>query len=365
MKNDEPARDLLEEAVRSRLFPGVALLVIRSGRPALSLCEGRLTYAPWSPAVTRETVFDLASLTKPLVTTLCIMALMERGVISLEDRLQEFFPDAPEDKAGITIRQLLSHASGLPAHRPFYERLLRQSVYDPKDALTSMVLEEELESVPGEGTLYSDLGFMLLGRIIEILCASSLDRAWQHLVQGPFQVEELFFNPFNSKGRNGCQHLAPTEVCRIRGRVIQGEVNDLNAWAVGGVCGHAGLFGTIRGVADLLEKLLRIYHGHATGSPVSRSTLRVFWTRVNQPAGSTWALGFDTPSPVDSTAGTRFSPRSVGHLGFTGTSFWMDLEEELMVILLSNRTFPYTDERGRVLMKEFRQRCHDLIWEVL
>ncbi len=355
----------LERAVRCRLFPGASLLVTRGGKPVLELCAGRQTYVPWSCEITPHTWFDLASLTKPLVTALCCMALVDRGLLDLEQTLSRFFVGIPENKDGITVRHLLNHASGLPAHLPYYEKILKLPARERKDALISLVLATELIALPGQKTLYSDLGFILLGRIVELVAGCPLDEAWERLIALPVSLEGIRFRPLDRSHAIEPAFLAPSGFCQVRGRVVWGEVHDLNAFSVGGVCGHAGLFGTARGVGSLLNRLFSIYHGRMLNGPVSSSTLRYFWTRRPFDPSSSWRLGFDSPSSGDSAAGRRFSPASIGHLGFTGTSFWMDLEQDLIAILLTNRTFPRVEEGDRERMKGFRQECHDLIWQVL
>jgi serine-type D-Ala-D-Ala carboxypeptidase len=372
---------LFEKALKSGLFPGAVLTVATGGEVVFEAAWGGVTHVPWSARVSPGTVYDLASLTKPLAAALSAMALVKRGQLHLDDTLGSFISEVPSDKIQISIRHLLGHTSGLPAHRPFYEKLIYLAPDSRPLEMKKLLLAESLVSTPGKQSVYSDLGFMLLGWIIESLAGKSLADAAQELVFGPLNVKGLRYplagtpsigqiscKPHLIKGqredlRDGCCKglVAPTEVCPFRKRVVCGEVNDLNAWVVGGVSGHAGLFGTAGSVAKLLLKLLDIYKSRDNVPNFPKGLLQEFW-RIQVPGtGNTWALGFDTPSPAGSSAGSSFSPLSIGHLGFTGTSFWMDLEHEILVVLLANRTFPKADKESQAKMRQFRPLLHDLV----
>jgi CubicO group peptidase (beta-lactamase class C family) len=353
------------EAVCKRLFPGAVLTVGLGGKIVMERAWGRLTYVPWSPKVTRETVYDLASLTKPLVTSLCCLALTARGELSLDAPLGSLLHSVPPGKDAVTIRHLLSHTAGFPAYRPYYSRLIAVSATDRRQALLAMLLGEPLQSLPGQRTEYSDLGFMLLGLIVEFLTGLDLREAANTLVFTPLAVDGLRFLPVHNshplKTSLDLLTVAPTEVCPWRERIVWGEVNDRNVWIMGGASGHAGIFGTGEAVSSLFLRIINIHAGrvHCPGFPAE--LMREFLCPQRLDPSSTWALGFDTPSRGKSTAGRYFSPRSVGHLGFTGTSFWVDLEQEVFVVLLSNRTFPRPTEEGQAAMREFRPRLHDLV----
>jgi CubicO group peptidase (beta-lactamase class C family) len=376
---------LFEEALNSGLFPGASLIVARGGEVVLEAAWGGVTYVPWSARVSPITVYDLASLTKPLAVTLSAMALIEKGKLQLDDTLGSVLSDVPLDKIQISVRHLLGHTSGLPACRSFYKELIHLVPDSRPLKMKKLLLAEPLISAPGTQAEYSDLGFMLLGWVIEGLTGKGLADAARELVFEPLHVKGLYFVPpdatatgqiihkppltngetgdFIQMCRNGI--VAPTEVCPIRKRVVCGEVHDLNAWVIGGGAGHAGLFGTAGSVARLLLGLLDVYKGRGICPNFSESLLKEFWHIQGSRAGSTWALGFDTPSPIDSTAGSGFSPESIGHLGFTGTSFWMDLEYELLVVLLANRTFPKADRESQDKMRRFRPLLHNLVREIL
>ena len=372
---------LFEKALKSGLFPGAVLTVATGGEVVFEAAWGGVTHVPWSARVSPGTVYDLASLTKPLAVALSVMALIERGKLHLDDTLGSFLSEVPLDKIQISIRHLLGHTSGLPAYRPFYKELIHLAPDSRLLEMKKLFMAEPLVSLPGTQAGYSDLGFMLLGWVIESLTGKSLADVAQELVFEPLHVKGLYF-PLTSipaigqispkapltKGKREylrercCKGLvAPAEVCPFRKRVVCGEVHDLNAWVVGGVAGHAGLFGTAGSVAKLLLRLLDIYKGRSNVPNFPKGLLQEFWRIQNSDTGSTWALGFDTPSPAGSSAGSSFSPRSIGHLGFTGTSFWMDLEHEILVVLLANRTFPKADRESQAEMRQFRPLLHDWV----
>ncbi len=350
---------LFERAFETGLFPGAELTVSVGREVIIDVASGRLTYVPWSPRVCPGTLYDLASLTKPLVTAVSVMALIEKGSLCLDDTLRDLFPGVTKDKSGISIRHLLSHTSGLPAYRPIYRDLACLPMEARASKMKDLILNVPLESPCGTQTRYSDLGFMLLGYLIEKLTGMSLADVARDMVFGPLGIRDLSFSPL----RHGIDlsSIAPTEVCPVRKGVIWGEVHDLNAWALGGVGGHAGLFGTARAVTGLLQRLLNIYKGSDRTPGLSRERLQEFWQVCGIDPESTWALGFDTPSPSGSTAGSHFSHKSIGHLGFTGTSFWMDLEDEISIVLLTNRTFPEADREKQRQMRSFRIELHDLV----
>lgn len=372
---------LFEKTLRSGLFPGAVLTVATGEEVVFEGAWGRITYVPWSAKVSPGTAYDLASLTKPLATALSVMALIERGKLHLDDTLGSFLSEVPSDKIQISVRHLLGHTSGLPSYRPFYKELIHIVPDSRLLEMKKLLLSERLVSPYGTQARYSDLGFMLLGWIIESLTGKGLADTAQELVFEPLHVKGLYF-PLTSTSAIGqvpsklllikreredlrdrcCKGLiAPTEVCPFRKRVVCGEVHDLNTWVIGGVAGHAGLFGTAGSVAKLLLRLLDIYKGRGNCPNFPKRLLQEFWRIQGPDTGSTWALGFDTPSPAGSSAGSSFSPRSIGHLGFTGTSFWMDLEHEILVVLLTNRTFPKADRKSQAEMHRFRAELHDLV----
>jgi len=335
------------------------LTVSAGGEVLIDVALGGVTHVPWSPRVHSGTFYDLASLTKPLVTALSIMVLVKKGDLCLDNTLGELLPHVPPDKSQISIRHLLSHTSGLPAYRPFYRELVRLPMGSRSSKMKKMLMSTPLESPCGARTRYSDLGFMVLGWLVEDLTGRGLADVARELLFEPLGATGLRF--FHAGDGVNLSSIAPTELCPFRKRIVWGEVHDLNAWALGGVAGHAGLFGTAGSVTGLLLRLLDVYRGSDRAPNLSREILQEFWQVCGIDPESTWALGFDTPSPVGSTAGSYFSPHSIGHLGFTGTSFWMDLEGETLIVFLANRTFPRADREKQAKMRSFRMELHDLL----
>lgn len=358
---EEKLRQLLATAIAAGVFPGAAAAVAL-GPPdrgsELLLGAGHTTYAA-SPAITAATLFDLASLTKPLATTLALLALRQEGRLDWESTLPELLQrPVPGDKAQITLRQLLSHSSGLPAHRPYFQALAKIAAAERRETLLAWILGEELLAPPGQAPLYSDLGFLLLGWSVERLAGTSLDRYVAERIYRPWGLEEhLFFRPLPA-AHEPHRLFAPSEECPWRQRLLAGEVHDDNCHVLGGVAGHAGLFGDLAGLLRLTTRLLEVYQGRASHPCLAAADLQRAWQREGTAAGSDWGLGFDTPAASGSSGGRYLSAASVGHLGFTGTSFWIDPARELVMLLLSNRVHP---QRDNARIRQFRPRFHDLI----
>jgi CubicO group peptidase (beta-lactamase class C family) len=350
---------LIEEAIARRAFPGAALAVTLRDKLVAWRGFGRFTYEADAATVTSETVWDLASLTKVLATTSMAMLLYERGTLPLDARVVEVLPefgrshlhqeqktsdgrsvDARRD--AVTVRMLLAHSAGLPAHRKLY--LENQG----REAMLAAARRVPLDSAPMERAEYSDIGFIVLGELLERVAGRGLDK---------FSADEVF-GPLDLNMRYGSHRVIPEGVpptvidSEYLGGIVQGEVNDENARAMGGVAGHAGLFGDALSVARFARCML------GGGAPVFRAgTVELFTRREERPEGTSRALGWDTPSQP-SQSGTRFSGRSFGHLGYTGTSLWCDPERGLSVTLLTNRTWP--DARNQAI-KEARPAVHDAI----
>src|SRR5208283_4938621 len=371
-----------KEAIRRGAFSGASLLISGGWAPDFERAWG--TVESGGVAVIQSTRFDLASLTKPLVTAPLCIAALERGLLNLDDPLSRFFPGSvPGDKEGITVKSLLSHSSGLPAYEPFYLELIKLPPKARPNALASMILKTPLDTPPGKTADYSDLGFMLLGLILERQMGCRLDRLAQDFLFARLGIDELHFCPIDERrtgnggrktedrGRNrdfrstySDSRYAATQICPWRKRLLFGEVDDENAWTLNGVSGHAGLFGTARGVFRLLSFLWNIYEGSLTDPLWPRDLVRLFWTRTAVAQGlSDWCLGYDTPSRKGySSAGRYFSRNTIGHLGFTGVSFWLDLEKRVLVILLTNRVHP---TRQNDEIRQLRPVLHDIIMEAL
>ena len=348
---------LLQEGVAEGVFPGAVLLVSRSGRILLQHACGVLSRA--NPRrTTTSTVFDLASLTKPLATTLAVMHLVQGGHLRLDDLLGVVLPAfAGTDKHPLTLEQLLSHTSGLPDYRPWFRELGTMPFWERRRRLQERLRSEPLVCPPGERAVYSDLDFMLLGWAVEAVSGRRLDRYLDDSVYSPLGVRSVFFIDLQQPRPAGS--YAATERCDWRGRLIEGEVHDEHAHVLGGISGHAGLFGTAAGVHALIRELLRAYHTPGGGRVFHHETVRRFFRRV---PGSDKALGFDMPAPAGSSCGCHFPPTAIGHLGFTGTSFWVRLEDSTAVVLLTNRVHP---TRDNIAIRRFRPALHDAVMEAI
>ncbi|MBA4395387.1 MAG: serine hydrolase, partial [Desulfobacca sp.] len=307
-----------------------------------------------------ETIFDLASLTKPLATTLGIMALIQKNYLSLDQPLRDWGGQSlSPDSLGITIRQLLAHSAGFEAYQPYYLKL-NYEIHDKKAVLREWVKKGPLLYPPGSQTLYSDLGFIVLEWIFEEITGEDLNTWIRNSIYSPLGLKQLGFRPITPAGVNHPEAYAATEDCLWRHKILRGEVHDDNAYVVGGVSGQAGLFGTASEIFKLVRALKRAYDHPRVPGLFAGELVRIFWERQSLPRGTSRALGFDTPSEKGSSSGRYFSPKSVGHLGFTGTSFWLDLERDLVVILLTNRVHP---DRTNENIKSFRPRLHDLVFK--
>jgi beta-glucosidase-like glycosyl hydrolase/CubicO group peptidase (beta-lactamase class C family) len=353
----KPAYDLLDKAVADGAFPGGVLAVGWKNQLAVHPF-GRFTRDAKSSPVTADTIYDVASLTKPVVTTTAIMALVQRGELDLNAPVVRFLPEwakaANADpnrawRAKVTVRMLLLHDSGLPAHRDFYKDA------KGRDAVLAQVMSTPLIHEPGTQIEYSDIGFILLGEISQRLTGDPLDETARDIF-APLRMDNTSFNP----PKNLRSRIAPTENdVSYRKRLLQGEVDDENAWAMGGIAGHAGLFSTASDIAAFAQMLLNggIY-GHYR--MLRLSTIRQFTARENV-GNSARALGWDVPAPP-SSSGEFFSSKSFGHLGFTGTSLWIDPERQLFVVLLTNRVNP---TRANEKIRQVRPALHDAVFRAL
>lgn len=352
-----PVDSLMEQATTQGIFPGGVLLVSRNDTILFLEAYGT-TNLYEAAATTRRTLFDLASLTKPLATTLAIMKLIHEGKLQLDDHLGSLLPFFKgTEKEKITIRHLLCHNGGIPDYRPYYLELGKLPADKRQHALRTLLVQEPLENPVGKMTVYSDLGFMILRWVVETVSGRRLNRIVTEDIYRPLGLLNLgFADPGSPLFRS---NVAATERCPWRNALMQGEVHDENAWVVGGVEGHAGLFGTAADVNNLLWRLLAVYYGESDPALFDRSLLQQFFT---QQVGSDRALGFDTPSPPDASCGDHFSARSIGHLGFTGTSFWIDLDRSVAIILLTNRVHP---SRDNIKIRAFRPKLHNIIMETI
>jgi len=346
-------RALLARGVTEGVFPGAVLAVWHEGKSLIEAFGWR-TYLPRPIRTGVDVLYDLASLTKPLATALCLMRLVAEDRIRLEDPLSSLLETPPWLKEA-KVFHLLSHSAGLPAHRPYFARLI---TYPPEQRRT-LFLKWTLREPPayplGWKQLYSDLGFFLLGEIISQVSGQGLEEFFDETLCLLQSEPTLCFRPL-ARGFVR-EESAATEVCDWRGKLLWGEVHDENTWVLGGVAGQAGLFGSAPAVLSLLTRLLLAYLGEEEKGFLQRDLLRAFWD-WKSPAGN-WALGFDRPEQKGSSAGELISRQAVGHLGFTGTSFWIDPEHHFIIVLLSNRVHP---KRLPNRLAAFRPALHDLVF---
>ncbi len=318
-----------------------------------------------------DTIFDIASLTKVVATTSLVLCAHHEGVCRLDDRLDFFSWGMPlqSELGGVTLRQLLTHTGGFEAWYPLCETLLPAS---PDDTSTSAevrrtqaaqcILAQPLAYAPGTQVRYSDLGFILLGCLLETLYGQPLSTLFLDKVTQPLGLAPIAYRPPGNASPlpDAPDAYAATEVCSWRGRVLAGEVHDENAWAMGGIAGHAGLFATTKAVWQFAQALLDTAAGQRAWLPPD--LLWQSWQRQPSPAGSTRAIGWDTPNAVGSTAGDYFSSHAIGHLGFTGTSIWIDLDRDVTVILCTNRVHPSREATG---IRRLRPEVHNLVMQEL
>ncbi|MFN0179305.1 MAG: serine hydrolase domain-containing protein [Gemmatimonadales bacterium] len=322
----------VDSAVTAGAAPGAVVAVSVRGQRFFH-ASGRLGVDLPRP-VDRRTVYDLASLTKVVALTTVTMLAVDHGRLHLDDPVQRYLPEFVGDgKGAVTIRHLLTHSSGLRAHRPLWQES------PTADSAVALALSTPLDTTPGARTIYSDLGAITLTKVIERIYAQSVDRLFDRMVRRPLGLRAAQFRP-PTKWRN---RIAPTERDPWRGRIVHGEVHDENAAFLGGISGHAGLFATADDLIAFGEWLLAARRGDPTNGPrLNSAVVREFTRRQGLVVGSSRALGWDTPSN-GSSAGTRLSAESFGHTGFTGTSVWIDPTRDLVVILLTNRVNPTRD----------------------
>jgi len=341
---------VLRRAVAERAFPGASLAVTFKGKLVALNAFGHFTGEPDSPLVSNSSTFDLASVSKVVGTTTAAMILYERGLLDLDASVVSLLPAFAGDdrrRQGVSVRMLLAHSSGLPA----YQKLFLQ--HQSQEELLSAAFRVPLATDPGSRAEYSDIGFIILGHLLEGIADERLHLFCQREIFGTLGMTRTAFLPPPSWHST----IVPTADDRVfRHRVIQGEVQDENASVLAGVAGHAGVFATAQDMAIFAHAMLN------GGEPVVKpQTLSLFTRRQTTPPGTSRALGWDTPS-FPSQSGKYFSPSSFGHLGYTGTSLWVDPEKQLSITLLTNRTWPDCSNQR---IKQFRPAFHDAVWEAL
>jgi CubicO group peptidase (beta-lactamase class C family) len=362
----------LEGGVREGVYSAAVLWTAVGGETVFHGAAGRLGTGPGEAPAAPDTVFDLASITKPLATATCLMGLVAEGRVGLDDPACRFLPafgegpDAPRRRA-VTVEHLLGHTSGLPAWVRYFEEAKVREAERPgfvgsaaaREWLIGRVCAEPLERAPGAEAVYSDLGYILLGEVVAGVTGMPLESAFAERVARPLGLAHTAYNPGNVRPAPFGSNLAATADVAWRGGVIRGVVHDDNAYVMGGVAGHAGLFGTAADVGRWAQALLDAWKRR--GERPDPATVARFLAPPRRVPGSTWVLGFDTPSEPCS-GGPYMGPRAVGHLGFTGTSVWIEPEREWIVVLLTNRVHTGPEGAG---IRRFRPLLHGLAGQAL
>ncbi|WP_158615543.1 serine hydrolase [Acidipila sp. EB88] len=356
---------LLADAITAGAFPGAAYGVSLRGTVVGLGAVGHFTYAPDSHPVERGTSFDLASVTKALATTGMAMLLWQRGQLDLDCSLGELLPGfivhqgsggefSSTERRQVTLRMLLAHCSGLPAYVRYFEE------HTTPEGVLRAVLRTPLVAAPGTVEAYSDPGFILLGKALEVLADEPLAQFCQREIFAPLAMQATRFCP-SAADRHS---IPPTELDQsFRHCVVQGFVQDENCFVLGGASGHAGLFAPAVDVLRFAEAMLGPCRPATTGDLLfERRTVELFTHRAALVSGSSRALGWDTPSGLVSSAGSYFAPTSFGHLGYAGTSLWIDPVADIGIVLLTNRTYP---ERANTQIQQVRPAFHDAVRSVL
>jgi serine-type D-Ala-D-Ala carboxypeptidase len=352
------AYEVLEDAIGAKAFPGCAFGVFAGGEVIVQDALGRFTYEDNAPDVKADTVFDVASLTKVVATTAMAMLLHRRGDLDLDLPVGELLPGfvvgrEPGDAAvRVTLQHLLAHNSGLPGYVEFFRAATTSG------SLMKACLALKLEAEPEKRAEYSDPGFILLGKALEVLTGENLAKWTRREIFHRLEMSETGFLPGQTRG---WRLIPPTEEdSTFRHRRIQGEVQDENACVLGGVAGHAGLFSNVPDLLRFAGEILGAGPRHgAKGerAPLFDCVTVDLFAQRQPPEGSSRAIGWDTPS-ANSSSGKHFSKHSIGHLGYSGCSIWIDRDANVAVVLLTNRTWP---DRQSQLIKVVRPAFHDAI----
>jgi CubicO group peptidase (beta-lactamase class C family) len=359
---------MLAERIEAGDFPSAVYVVAEAGRVRFAGALGDAVREPSVRAATLGTVYDLASLTKPLATGMLLALLVERGAVGLDAAVSEYLPEfGAGEKRAVTVRHLLTHTSGLPAWQPLY-----LSTGGDRDRVLETIAAQPLERAPGERVVYSDLGFITLGLLAESVTSTRLADLVRREIFDPLELKRTFFNPEqtiqtevaacesggNAYERGMCETQPGAETARWRERTIWGEVHDGNAYFLGGAAGHAGLFSDARETLRLASQFLP-----GTTALLAPDTCRLFRTNMTEGLNEARSFAWQLAATPESTAGPRLPPEAFGHLGFTGTSCWMDPTPERVFILLTNRTharaLPFVNING------VRRRFHTLAVEAL
>ncbi|MBX7144396.1 MAG: beta-lactamase family protein [Oligoflexia bacterium] len=362
----------LRQGAEDGVFPGAVLLVGRAGQVlhresvGVRSLEGEQAQNLTHP----DLVYDVAGLTQIMVTASLMMKLVEAEQVRLEDRVSRYIQSfGVLGKSPITVAQVLSHRSGLPSWMPFYEDLLRENAGARMGILTSKGAREfiynqinraELDFEPGSKQIYSDVGFILLGHLVEILTGTSFERAAQRLVFQPLGLKSTSFIDLSLVKRRGiapvATMIAPTEQCSWRKRMLCGEVHDDNAWAMGGISGHSGLFSNAADIHRFATEMLDAARGQSTFVP--KNVVRLFWAPTVEGQATGWRFGWDSPSDENEMVDVGFGKYAVGMNGLTGCSLWIDPEMGLDIVFLCNRVHPTSNNKK---IRGFRPGLHSAI----
>ena len=380
-----PVGHVIETAIDEGTIPGAVILCADAGITRFHQAFGARQLKPDRLPATPDTVYDIASVTKAVSTSVLMMKAVAAGLVALDEPVSGRLPAFHgAGKGAVTARQLLCHAAGLPAHRPYYERwsdLDQAAAGSGHESVAAAAALEPLINAPGAVSVYSDVGYILLGSLLERLTGTELDVLFASEISRPLGLKTMRF--VNLGDRSARQEfvrtaeVAPTQYCAARQRPLCGEVDDLNAFVMGGVAGHAGLFSDAADLGTVAAALVHAWQaapdertaadageGVVPGGSfiVPPPLLREFWQPAGI-AGSTWRLGWDGPAAHDSQAGSRMSRQAVGHLGFTGCSLWIDPARAQWIVLLTNRVHPTArlDPRFRA----FRAAVHDAAIDAL
>ncbi len=338
---------VINKAVEDEAFPGAVVLIWKDGKSIYEKAYGNYTYDKSSPKVKTNTLYDLASVTKVVATTSAAMICYDSKLFSLDDKVIKYIPEfGVNGKENITIKNLLLHNAGLPAWKKFYGRDLNY------DDVIKEIYSSQLEYKTGEKTVYSDLGIITLGKIIEKVTNKSLDNFCEVEIFNPLEMNTTFYNPKDSLKKL----CAPTETDDYwRMKTLQAEVHDETSAMLNGVAGHAGLFSTAEDIAKLMSVLMN-KGKYRDVQIIKQSTVELFTKRYSEE--STRALGWDTKSDSGSSAGIYFSKNSFGHTGYTGTSIWADPDRNLFVVFLTNRVYP---TRENTKIQKVRPQLHNAV----
>lgn len=345
---------IVDDAIARRVAPGAVILVCEGGKTLCHEAFGRSARdSDGGFIVQPDTIYDAASLTKAVVTSCLLMSLVAEGQLDLETQMAPLIPElGGPGKEAIRLRHLLGHSSGLPAHVHFYEQIRagqRAGTDNVRDALAAMAGATALAYETGTQTIYSDLGYILLARLIERVSGQRLDQLFAERIAGPLGMVDSSFVDLTGPAHPRLDRVAPTKQIDTR-LLLCGEVHDDNCHAGGGICGHAGLFTTAPDLARLAQTLCRAYQGKSDFLPAE--IVRRFWTTAGATKTS-WRMGWDTPSGVPgvSHAGDHWPATGIGHLGYTGTAWWLAPQEQRVVIILSNRVYDSCEKDGIKTMR--------------